>query len=454
MPRRLAAALILLCAPALGQMRLSVDAPAALQAPPASVVAAPLPSSALTAAVPIPAAASPALLSAPAAAAPAAAQAAPPAASAQSAPISPAAAKSPREGEPSLRERLRARVAFDGEGDARRDAALSDALDRMLESPTARALAERYAAQGAAATVRFEDIPGTVPTSPDGRAFFHGTRGLTHWTGDSVLVRLNSAYLDSDAHHRRQSLPAILAHELLGHGLWYSRAADENLLQAFHHHDLNEINARLVGWLVDHELDGRMEESGAWTYLRDPSAYTDNLKLRLLYYALTFSGAEMSAPMPALETRLARARERRARLESERANVRSWTPVVDYFAAEGVPEARFRDLRAELAQNDASYAADIASADEAIAGMETVLARFKAETDGASTRYLAAAAAHPMFAELQREVDERLAELRARAVEPQPQAAPAAAAASGQITFDELRRMYEQDRARHPERWR
>ena len=34
-------------------------------------------------------------------------------------------------------------------------------------------------------------------------------------------------------------------------------ALAQEAYQAFHHHELNETNARLVGWLVDFELDGR-----------------------------------------------------------------------------------------------------------------------------------------------------------------------------------------------------
>lgn len=85
----------------------------------------------------------------------------------------------------------------------------------------------------------------------------------------------------TDAEFQKQDLPPTLAHELLGHGLWYGRAIRESALQVFHHHELNEANARLVGWLVDFELDGRFEEAGAWAYLADPVAFLQHLKLHL-----------------------------------------------------------------------------------------------------------------------------------------------------------------------------
>lgn len=362
-----------------------------------------------------------------------------------------------------LLDRLLSRVTLDDGGKPEHRAELRRAFERMLESPSMRALAERYVADGAPATVRFETLADTRRGDVDGRPFFHGTRALTDWTGESVLVRLNNAYLESHEHYRAQSLPPILAHELLGHGLWYARAARENILQAFHHHELNETNARLVGWLADFEQDRRFEEAGAWNYLRDPQAYLDGLKLRLPYYALTFSQDELKRPIEALEARLAAARAARARLETERANQRTWMAVADHFVSQHrTPAESFRALNAQFAQSDAAYTAEIAAVDDLSAQVSVVLGRFKAEEDKVSERYLRDAAEHPLFADLQREADANLQKIldhvRATGARPEDESPEAARLRAeywrGQIDFFELRRMYEEDRAAHPDHWR
>ncbi len=463
--------------PAISAPSAAVAVGSTLEAPALNAISAPaLSAPATSAAASIPAA--PSVVAAPAAAEPsAAAESAPvvkPSHDARPADAAPASAQPDDAAALSrafdgaaaptpLLERLLSRVTLDDGGKPEHRAELHRAFTRMLESPSMRALAERYAAEGAPATVRFEPLADTRRGDVDGRPFFQGTRALTDWTGDAVLVRLNAAYLESHEHYRAQSLPSILAHELLGHGLWYARAARENILQAFHHHELNETNARLVGWLSDFEQDGRFEEAGVWTYLRDPQAYLDGLKMRLPYYALTFSQEELGRPVEALEARLAAAQAARARLMTERGNQRTWEGVINHFASHHhAPEASFRALRAQFAQSDAAYTAEIAAVDELSAQVSVVLGRFKAEQDKVSERYLRGAAEHPLFADLQREADANLSKLldhvRSAGARPEDESPEAArlreAHWRGQIDFSELRRMYEEDRAAHPDHWR
>jgi len=459
--RRSLALVVLLAGPALAALpRVALDAPLAPVA--SGLAAAPLASGAAagTALLAGPSLGSlslaPALSAAPAAAlaaeAPRAEAAAAPAASAGEAP---AAA-------PALLDRLLERVSLDDGNSAERGAALRGAFARMLESPTARALAERFVAEGPRAAVRFEAFDGSRVYEADGRRYFHGTRALTDWRDDRAVLRLNSDYLKSSAHYREQGLPAILAHELFGHGLWYARAARENLQRALHLHELNEENARLVGWRVDFELDGRFEEAAAWDYLANPRGYLDGQKMRLPYYAVTFSNQELARPLETLESRLDRARRYRAELEKERGNVGSWTPVVDHFASShGVAEPRFRALRAHLADLLSTYDGDLRTTDEVIADLSGVISRLRAEPDRVSERYLQEAAPHPLFSDLAREADSHraplLEQVRASAASPADESAEArrrrAEHWSDQITFDELKRMYREDRQRHPHHW-
>jgi hypothetical protein len=332
----------------------------------------------------------------------------------------------------------------------------------MLKSPSARALAERFLADGATAVVRFEPFDGSRIYEANGRNIFYAPRAFTEFADGRVTVRLNLDYLGTDAEFQTQDLPPTLAHELLGHGLWYSRAAREGAFQAFHHHELNETNARLVGWLADFELDGRFEENGAWSYLQDPAGFLNHLKLRLPYYALTFSNEELGRPLEALEARSAAAKAKRARLESELANHLSWNPVIDHFVKHhGIPEARLRALRGYMADTAQSYKDELAVMDSLIAEVDATVGRMKAEPDASSERYLKWAATHPMFADLARETAEngaRLLELvRRTPARPGDETAEAARSRAdhwrGQITFEEMADMYRKDRERNPGHW-
>ncbi|MDE2144180.1 MAG: hypothetical protein KGJ84_17365, partial [Elusimicrobia bacterium] len=326
----------------------------------------------------------------------------------------------------------------------------------------ARALAERYLADGAPAVVRFERFEGSRIFDVDGRKIFYAPRAFTEWKGDHVEVRLNQDYLGTDPEFLKQDLPPILAHELLGHGLWYSRAVRENALQAFHHHELNETNARLVGWLTDFELDGRFEDSGAWNYLQDPAGFLSGLKLRLPYYALTFSNEELARPIEALEARSVAAKDKRAQLETELANLLSWNPVIDHFARHhGIAESRLRALRGYMSDNEAGYRDELKVMDALIADVDATVGRMKAEPDRVSERYLQQAATHPMFADLVRETATNGRRLLQMVSAVSAQAGDESADAArrrdehwrGQVTFDELAGMYRRDREENPGHW-
>ncbi len=361
-----------------------------------------------------------------------------------------------------LLTRLLERVALDDGGDPAKRAALTQALSRMLQSETARGLAERFIAQGAKAVIRFEEFPGSRVYEADGRKFFHAARAFTEWREQdgTVVVRLNRDYLGTDETFLTRDLPPTIAHELLGHGLWYHSAVAQNVFQAFHHHELNETNARLVGWLVDYELDHRFEENGAWSFLQDPAGFLAYLKLRLPYYAMTFSNAELADPILAMETRIEQARAKRPIIELERANNRTWLPVIDHFIKDhGIPESKFRALRDHLESADKNYADDLEVNAALIAEVEANLGRVIAEPTRESERYLQWAATHPLFAALESETAAQTARLLQLVREnPPPRDHESERKAKehwdGQITFDDLSRMVKEDRRTHPHHWR
>ena len=361
-----------------------------------------------------------------------------------------------------LLARLRKTVRFDDGGVPERQAALTKSFQSMLRTPTARAFAERFIEDGVPAVVRFEEFEGSRIHESNGRRIFLAPRAFTRWKDDHVEVRLNLDYLRADEEFQEQDLPPTLAHELFGHGLWYSRAVRENLFLAFHHHELNETNARLVGWLVDFELDHRFEEGGAWSYLSDPAALMAYLKLRLPYYALTWSTAELARPRETLEERSLAAQAKREQLRSTLANHLSWNGVIDHFASHHeVAETRLRSLRAYMAETTKGYEDEISIMNALITEVDAMAGRMKAEPDHASEKYLQQAATHPFFADLRRETDantSRLMEQVSRTPAKPGDESEATLKARedhwrGQITFEELVEMYRKDRERHPDHW-
>jgi hypothetical protein len=249
-----------------------------------------------------------------------------------------------------LLTRMLERVRLDDRGRADEKKALEDSFKRLLDTPTGRRYAEEFLAEGLTAVVHFEDFPDSQLYLVNGKKRFYAAQAYTDWRQEGYAeIRLNRHYVDGDPDYLRESLPSIIGHELLGHGLWYGRAAKQDLYLAFHYHELNETLARVVGWSVDHELDGKLEEHGAWTYLQDPKFYLANLKMRLPYYAVTFSREEMADAIGSMTKRLAAAKQEVKRAEANLANQKTWLPVLEHFSKDhGIPSKRFDLLRQEL----------------------------------------------------------------------------------------------------------
>jgi plasmid stabilization system protein ParE len=346
-------------------------------------------------------------------------------------------------------------------GDPARRAVLSQAFERMLESPTARELVRQFLAEGISTDVEFTGIGESRVQIENGRKIFSGQRGVVAWQNGRVRVRLNKDYVDVDEHIHEQNLPATLAHEILGHGLGYARADRADVFHAFHVHELNEMKARLVEWLVDLELDGRIEDASVWRYLDDAGDYYRYLKLRLPYYAVTFSNAEFLHPLAALEKRLEAARIKRTTVETDLRSHLSWHPVIDHFAVRhNIPESRFSALQAHMANAAQLYRDDLSRLDDVIAAIAEMATALSSAVGLEAQALLREAAASPFFQRLQTETDalaRRLAEKIHRAggapAESEEELRRRAEHWRGQITFERLQAMYEKDRLKHPDHW-
>lgn len=347
-----------------------------------------------------------------------------------------------------LLERMLERVRLDDRGRPDEKKALETAFKRMLDTPTGRRYAMEFLADGLTAHVHFDDFPDSQLFLVEGRKKFYAAQAYTDWHSEGYAeIRLNRHYIDGDPGFMHESLPSVLGHELLGHGLWYGRAAKENLHLAFHYHELNETLARLVGWAIDHELDGRFEEAGAWTYLSDPADYLSNLKMRLPYYAVTFSQSEMANLVATLVSRLAAAEKEVERARRNLASQKTWLPALGHFSSgHGIDPKRFELLRKELTDLESYYQNEVVNAESIVQEVTGLRDRIAAEPDHASEIYLSQASAHPFFERLSADAA-RLGKALALMANGATVAPPRGAATrpANQITWQELSQMYQDD---------
>lgn len=357
-----------------------------------------------------------------------------------------------------LRDRLLKRVTLADNGKPEEREALIRVLEHMLVSPTAQSFAESFIADNLSAVIGFQDMPGSLLYDQDGIKRFSGTRGLTGWNREKGLaeVYLNRNYLQADASLFNEDLPAILAHELLGHGRWYGRMGPLNLAEGYATHEIHEQQARGLGWIVDYELDRKFADGGAWQYLQDPGNYLSTIRMQIPVYATMLSSAEMGDPLKAYQSRLALAAESVSRAERNLTNHRSWYSVIDYFIAKrGVKAERFATLRAEMAQMDEVYKQRIEVAQSVTATLQNAI-KFLQSADGAQYEaYLKQVAAHPYMDLMIQESDQLGAALQQIVKDFPPIVAESAANASpdapksdpsAHISWAEFMKMYEQDR--------
>ncbi|MBI5246619.1 MAG: hypothetical protein HY923_05515 [Elusimicrobia bacterium] len=356
----------------------------------------------------------------------------------------------PQDNNRPLLDRLLERVTLDDRGREDEKQALMDAFKHLLATPTGARYAEEFLAEGLTANVHFDDFPDSQLYLVNNRKKFYAAQAYTDWKPDEnrPVVRLNRHYIDGDPDYLRESLPAVLGHELLGHGLLYGRAAKEDLYLATFYHDLNETSARLIGWAIDHELDGKFEDAGAWNFSQDPANYLTRLKLKLPYYAVTFNAGEMADPIGTLRARLGVAREGIARAQRNVDSQKTWLPVLDHFIEDhGIPASRFELLRKELADLEAHYAAEVANAEAIVKEVSAFIGRLEAEPGRGSENYLKKASANPFFKRLVEENERLTALVRGMAsggfVPPRPPAPRPA----DQISWDEFEKMYRDDMA-------
>lgn len=333
-------------------------------------------------------------------------------------------------------------------------AALDEALANLVNTPTGRDLALDWVAFGAKAKVEFGPVDNSKVVVMNGRRILQASGGHTATSADPPIVTLNQDFLDTDPDFRRVKMAAILGHEMFGHAFEAQRSKRAGIAHdTMYYYRGDEAGAGLVGWLVQTELGGRLDNGHMWNYLADPERYHATLKTNLPYYSTTLSTKEMKAPIHTLESRVAGIDVARKSARDYEEAMKGWTPVIDHFVTtHKMEQAKFSSLKEDV-DRAAEWAESTIKDNDAIeAHLKGTLEHWKKPEMEPSLKKLAETSGGPYLAEFEGRLSGRADRLRklvaGRSQEPPVPPVP------GKLTMDELRKMYEKDVLDNPKHWK
>jgi len=340
------------------------------------------------------------------------------------------------------------RLVFKGTRQERE--ALGEAVGLIMKSKTGRELAAQFVAERAAAEVAMGDL--------------NHNSGETDTTLDPPKVTLSREYLAQDPDHTRVALAGTLAHELFGHAFEQQRSKKAGFPEVAHdHYRGDELGSRLIDWLVQTELAGKVVDGDPEDFLDDPEGYFRELLTRDPYYILTFSPKEMKNPVTTLRGRGKLIDADAARTAAELKSNEDWRPIVAHFIkVHGIARDRMAPAEKELddylkwAQGHQSKLAACRKA------LEAQIKEWSSPEGAKEKKALIAAAGSPYLGALEARLTARARALRrlrsgrtpAAVIElpplvigPEPKTGP-------KIDLEEVGRMYAEDMAKNPGHWK
>lgn len=348
---------------------------------------------------------------------------------------------------------LRARLDIAPGDDPRAAAAMDEALENLVKSPTGRELALEFIATGARAKVIFGEVPDSGTVVQNGRRVLQASGGNTQTWENPPLVTLNKDYLDTDPDYRRVATASTLGHELFGHAFEIQRAKKAGIpSDAVYYYRGDEAGSGLVGWLVQAELGGALSNGHMWNYLADPEVYHAGLKTNLPYYSTTLSLAEMRAPVATLESRVAKIARDRISSREHAATMVAWRgPIKHFIEIHAVEEASFSSLNEDIAAAVVWNNTRQKTLDDIGTYLRGKITTWKMPQSDALKKELLSASTSPYMRESEERLSaraERLRRLVAGRV-PEPMVPPV----PGKLTWEEFHRMLDRDRKDMPEHW-
>ncbi len=228
--------------------------------------------------------------------------------------------------------------------------AITEAVESILKTKTGRALAEQFVKEGATAEVTMAAIGDGKAIEEKGKKVLSGIAGTTDPSEKPPKITLSIAYFDTDADFRRVAMAGTLAHELFGHAFERQRADKVGFSsEVLHHYRGDELGSRLVDWMVQTELEGKVVDADPSGYLEDPEGYYRGLLTVSPYYAITLSPKEMKNPVTTLRARRAMIVSETKGNAADLKDMQGWAPIIAHFvSAHKIAKTRFKTVEKSI----------------------------------------------------------------------------------------------------------
>lgn len=215
-----------------------------------------------------------------------------------------------------LHAQLVSRLVY--KGTAKEREAIGEAVGLILKTKTGRDLAAQFVKERAAAEVAVGDL--------------NHNSGETDTSKEPPRVTLSREYLGADPDYSRVAMAGTLAHELFGHAFELQRSKKAGFPEvAQDHYRGDELGSRLIDWLVQTELAGKVADANPKEFLDNPEGYYRALLTRDPYYILTFSPAEMKNPLTTLRGRRKLLVADEAKTKEELKDNEEWRGIEAHF---------------------------------------------------------------------------------------------------------------------------
>lgn len=347
-----------------------------------------------------------------------------------------------------LQAQLVSRLVFKGTRQERE--AFGEAVGLILKSKTGRELAAEFVRERAAAEVTMGDLDhNSAETDTD---------------LDPPKVALSRKYLAQDPDHTRVAMAGTLAHELFGHAFEKQRSTKAGFPEVAHdHYRGDELGSRLIDWLVQTELAGKVVDADPKDFLDDPEGYYREQLTHDPYYILTFSPKEMRNPVTTLRGRGKLLDADAAKTAAEIEENETWRPVVAHFIKVH-RVAKERLAPAEKTLDDyldwaKGHQSKLAASRKAL---EEQIKHWSSPAGAKEKKELIAAAGSPYLNGLEARLTARARALRrlrsgrdpAGVIEMPPLVITAPKPGGPPIDLMELGRMYAEDLEKNPGHWK
>lgn len=368
-----------------------------------------------------------------------------------------------------LQGQLLQRLVFKGNRQERE--ALSAAVGTILQTKTGRELAAAFVRERAVAGVTMGAIDNSSVVVEHGKKILSGTAGMTETDKIPPEVTLSRAYMSTDPEFRRVVMAGTLAHELFGHAFEAQRAKTAGFPKAAQdRYRGDELGSRLIDWLIQTQLTGKVGDAKPEEYLNDPEGYHRGLVTVDAYYITTLSAMEMKDPVTTLRGRSKLIAADEAKTMAGIKSMGNWRPIIAHFIkAHNISKTRFAPAEDELNTYQVWAYGHQKKIVEMKEYLEKMIAYWSSPQGAKEKKQIIDAASDPYLVRMEASLAARARELRRLRAGPPQGRGPSSESirempalvirasktpGADPINLDELIEMHMEDREKHPGHWK